>query len=140
MSKTQDITQKVLALRAEGKTLGQIAKELGTTSGRVAFIEMCATVTDAERITYKGDEDLGTKIVQARDTQNLSWGMIAARTGVAEGRVKRLYEATSGTPTLGLRLPKAEQPAPAAKKAPVSKPKAKAAPATKKPARTKASG
>lgn len=131
-----DITKRILALRTEGKNYTQIAKELGTTSGRVKFIEMCATVTDAERITFESDQDLGAKIVQARDTGHLSWGVIAARTGVPEGRVKRLYETTSGTPTLGLRLPKPEKTAPTVKKAPAKK----APPAKAKSARTKASG
>ena len=64
--------------------------------------------------------------MQAREKQNQSWGLIAARAGVAEARVKRLYELTSGTPTQGLRLPKTPKPTPKATPKPARRVKASA--------------
>lgn len=112
--------------RDDEKAWADIAEELNIGQGKAMYAYMIATTPDREKIKWKTEEDLAAKVVKARDAENQSWGMISARTSplVAEGRVKSLYEKTTGKATLGLRIGKGgryptegDRPASPAKKA-----------------------
>lgn len=90
------LTKKVLALRAKDKKWADIGEQLGITPGKAQFLVMVSEVKPKDRIKFTDDEDLGAKVVVARDDDLLSWGLIAARSGVSEGKIKRLYEESGG--------------------------------------------
>lgn len=94
---TEALTKKVLALRAKDKKWSEIGEQLGITPGKAQFLVMCSEVKPKDRIKFTSDEELAEKVVAARDEQLLSWGQIAARSGVSEGKIKRLYEEGGGT-------------------------------------------
>lgn len=81
-----------------------IATELGISKGSVMMGALIAKVTPKERVKFKDDEDLGTQIVDLRDNEQVSWGMIAARAQVPESKVRKLYTDTSGVDSKGLRI------------------------------------
>jgi len=126
------LTARILELRdAEEKTSWfDIAQELEIGEGKAMFLYMIAHVKPNERIHWKDDDELAAKIVPLRDEGKLSWGILAARAGAPESKLKSLYEAATGTSVVGNRIGKggryptgAERPvkAAAAKKAPASK-------------------
>lgn len=90
------LTTKVLALRAKDKKWSEIGEQLGITPGKAQFLVMCSEVKPKDKIKFTSDEELGEKVVAARDEELLSWGLIAARSGVSEGKIKRLYEEAGG--------------------------------------------
>lgn len=87
-------TKEVVKLRnADGKW-SDIAEAVGITSGRAIFLYECATVPDDERISFRNDAELGKKLLKIRGT--MSWGKIAARTGLSEAKCKRLFVEAGG--------------------------------------------
>jgi hypothetical protein len=90
------LTKKILALRSKDKKWADIGDQLGITPGKAQFLAMVSEVKPKDRIKFTDDEDLADKVVCARDDDLLSWGLIAARSGVSEGKIKRLYEEAGG--------------------------------------------
>lgn len=90
------LTKKVLAGRAKDKKWSDIGEELGITPGKAQFLVMVSEVKPKDKIKFTSDEELAEKVIAARDTDLLSWGLIAARSGVSEGKIKRLYEEGGG--------------------------------------------
>lgn len=140
-----EFVEQVLSLRDEQEMKwDEIAKELECQQGKAMMAYMVGTIPPKERIKGKTDEEIAEGIVAARDEDLNSWGRIAARAGIAESRVRKIYEETTGTSPRGLRVgkggryPDGEKPdAPA--KAPAKKAVAKkAAPAKKAPAKAAA--
>lgn len=101
-----DLSSQVVDLRNADTSWAEISEQLGIGQGKAAFLYMCATVAPKDRIVAKDEDTLSAKIVEARDEHQLSWGQIAARASIPEGKVKHLYETASGTSTLGLRIGK----------------------------------
>lgn len=95
-NKDEALTKKVLALRAKDKKWSDIADQLGITPGKAQFLVMVSEVRPKDRIKFSDDEELADAVVTARDDDLLSWGLIAARSGVSEGKIKRLYEEAGG--------------------------------------------
>ena len=94
-AKNGELTAKVVEMREGGSKWGEIAEALDITPGKAMFLEMKAQVADNPKLAIKfsGDEDLTTKVIAARNDDMLSWGQISARTGVSEGKLKKLWEA-----------------------------------------------
>lgn len=135
----KELGETIVELREGGAKWEEIAGEVGTSTGRAMLIYFEATVKPKDKIKGADDEELGEKIVAARDEDKLSWGQIMARTGFSETRCRKLYEEASGNSTRGHRIgkggryPDGTTPPPrpaatkkaAAKKAPAKKAAAK---------------
>lgn len=103
-----------------GETAATVAKDLGITAGKAAFIAMQLRVENGEvpKISFKNDEQMIAKTVAARDKadQHSSWGWLSARTGVAEPTLKSKV-AAAGHDVVGTKIAsvrKAARPAPKA--------------------------
>lgn len=98
-AKNGAIQADVVKMREDGKKWGEIAEALDITPGKAMFLEMKAQVADNPKLAIKfsGDEDLTEKVLAARNDDMLSWGQISARTGVSEGKLKKLWEAGGGS-------------------------------------------
>jgi len=114
-----------------GRTTQPIAESLNITVGKAIFLYETATTSAADKITFTTEADLNKKIVAARK-QGLSWGKIAARSGVPEGRVKSGWTKVTGQDTLGQSIGKGGR-RPNGVPVKAAKAKAKAAPAKKAP-------
>lgn len=145
----EDIGPEVVRLRDVEELAWQvISEQVGKGQGKVMLAYMIAKVNPKDRIKGKDDEELAAKIVKARNEQLLSWGQIMARTGLSEGKCRKLFEDASGETTRGHRIGRGgrypgetERPAKAPKVAkPVTAPgeKAVSARAKKAAAPTKA--
>jgi hypothetical protein len=75
-----------------GESAAVVAKDLGITSGKAAFIKMQLMVEDGNvpAIKFKNPDDMVTKTVAARNKADeySSWGWLSARTGVSEPSLK----------------------------------------------------
>lgn len=93
------LTEKVIALREKDKTWSEIGEKLGITPGKAQFLIMCSEVKPKDKIKFSSDEELAEQVVEARDEAGpkSSWGWIAARSGVSEAKIKRLYNEGGGT-------------------------------------------
>lgn len=110
-----DLTERVLELRSQDKTWDEIADKLKITPGKAQFLKMCSDVKPKDRI--KGtDDEIAAGIVAARNDDEQSWGRIAARAGLPEGKVKKLYESASGKSSSGQRVGRKAAAKPAAAK------------------------
>jgi hypothetical protein len=102
-----DKRAEVVKRHKAGEPVSKIAKALGITPGKVAFLLMVQAVEDKPslRIAFKDDDELARKVIAARKKADAhsSWGWLAARTGVDEARVKRLA-ATAGYEVKGSRI------------------------------------
>lgn len=114
--------RKVAELRSNGKSWTEVAAALKTTLGNKGRLELAyfySTVKPKDRIRGTEDE-ISVKIVEAREAKQ-PWGLIAARCDMAEGAVRKLFEAASGSSAKGqnvaqLRKAEREGSKPAAKK------------------------
>lgn len=102
----KELGETIVELREGGAKWEEIAGEVGTSTGRAMLIYFEATVKPKDKIKGADDEELGEKIVAARDEDKLSWGQIMARTGFSETRCRKLYEEASGNSTRGHRIGK----------------------------------
>lgn len=127
----ETVQDKVVRLRGEDKGWAEISEELEIGQGKAAYLFLLATVEPEDVITYKDDNDLAKKTVQARNS-GLSWGIISARTDpvVPESRLRKLFEAGGGGDAMGHRIGKGGRhpgngngvaPAPIAKRVPGKK-------------------
>lgn len=87
-------TATVLKMRAAGNKWEEIGEAVGITPGRAIFLHDVATVADEDKIKFRNDDELSKKLLKLRPAT--SWGKIAARTGVGEGKLKALYVAAGG--------------------------------------------
>lgn len=97
-AKDKALTVQVLAKRNADLKYAEIASDLGITVGKAIFLYECANVAPKDKI--KVDENVGAKIVAVR-AQGVSWGLIAARSGLPEGKVKKIWSDTTNKPWLG---------------------------------------
>lgn len=139
-----ELDAAIVKARDEDELSWAEVKELsgGMALGKLMFRYDCATVDEKDRIKFRSESELPAKIKAAREA-NLSWGLIAARTGLAPSKIRKLYEDEYGEGSsrldggmervAGRRGVVREKAAPAEK--PAAKPKAK----TTKPASKRAS-
>lgn len=105
-AKNAELRDKVVSMRADDAKWSEIATKLHITSGKAQFLFMqhCVAEGEVSAIRFKqGDEaSLIAGIRKAREANDAhsSWGWIAARTGVSEGKIKSLAE-EAGMPVKG---------------------------------------
>lgn len=91
-----DLTLQMLELKDNGESWAEIASTLSVTSGKAQFLWMkhCVAEGEVPAIEFEDEDELVAGILEAREAsdQHSSWGWIAARTGVSEGKVKALAE------------------------------------------------
>lgn len=91
-----ELRERVVELREAEASWQEIAEEIESTPGKAQFLFMQHVVskTPKLRIKHSDEDELVAGIVEAREAndQHSSWGWIAARTGVSEGKVKALAE------------------------------------------------
>ena len=91
-----EMTERMLEMRAEGEPWSAIGEELSITPGKAQFLMMLHRVDtgDVKPLKWTDDESLTEVCQEARAALDefSSWGWIAARTGVSEGKIKRLLE------------------------------------------------
>lgn len=104
--KTADVPSQVVKAKKAGSSFAEIADELDISVGKAKLFYLVGQVDPTDRIEAKNDADLAKKVVAARDKDKLSWGVISARTGVAESRLRKIYTDTTGNDTLGNRIGK----------------------------------
>lgn len=138
----EGLGKQVLKLRdKDGLAWHEIAANVGESMGKTMLAYEFAKVKPSEVVTARNDTEMGKKIVALRDKENLSWGVISARTRTPESTCRGLYTAATGTDTKGLRIgkggrfPGSSNGARPAKKAPVKKQVAKKAPVKKQVAK-----
>lgn len=121
-----ELTPQIVEARESGEKWNEIAERLGIAEGLAMQLFNNDQVKPKDRI--KGDEDeVAAGIVSARNDDQQSWGLIAARAGMPESRVRKIYRDTTGDSDKGNRIGKGgrypagvtppEKPAKAAKKA-----------------------
>lgn len=102
-----ELRERVVELRAADQSWSEIAGELNITPGKAQFLMMQHTVSKSPKLRLKhtDDESLVERIVEAREANDAhsSWGWIAARTGVSEGKIKALAT-EAGIPVAGSNI------------------------------------
>lgn len=86
--------EKVVSLRADGKSWGEIGKALSITAGKAAFLHLVSEVKPKDKIKANNDSELAAHAIKLR-LEGLSWGVIAARAyhlNVPEPRLKALAQ------------------------------------------------
>lgn len=136
----EDVIALILEAREDGKSWAEIKEMSGGMSlGKLMFLREVGVVEDKDRIKYRSEDDLPDKIAAARE-DNLSWGVIAARAGLPESRIRSLYESKFGEGSSkmagGAERVKGRRGV-VAEENPKAAPKAKKAPAKKKAAAKK---
>ena len=132
VARDKQLATQVVERRKSGEKYGPIAADLGITVGKAIFLYECATVAPKDKIRFTDTDELGEKIVAARNA-GVSWGRISARTGVPEGRVRSTWENATGKSAMGESIGKGGRKANGV----VAKPKAKAKAAPKAKAAAK---
>lgn len=101
------LREQVVELRAAEMSWSDIANELSVTPGKAQFLMMQHEVSKNSRLKlrFKDDDELVTRIREAREANDAhsSWGWIAARTGVSEGKIKAVAE-EAGIPVKGTNI------------------------------------
>lgn len=95
-SRDAALTKDIIRLKKAGSNWKDISDEVGVTQGRAIFLYDAATVSDDEMIAFRSDAELGKKLLKLRAEGGMSWGKIAARTGYAEGKLKKLHADAGG--------------------------------------------
>jgi hypothetical protein len=88
------LVEQVIRRRADGESLGAIAKALKTTPGKVAMAELVGTTT---RQAIDDPAKLARAVAKDRKA-GASWGLLAARYGVTEGTARAAFTAATGKP------------------------------------------
>lgn len=88
------LVEQVIRRRADGESLGTIAKALKTTPGKVAMAELVGTTT---RQAIEDPAKLARAVAKDRKA-GASWGLLAARYGVTEGTCRAAFTAATGQP------------------------------------------
>lgn len=139
-ARDEGFTKTIVKRRNAGEKWQPIADDLGIAVGKAIFLYEKATSGEDEPISFTTDASLQKAVLKARK-DGLSWGKIAARTGVGEGKLKRLaleggLEANHRIGRGG-RHPGGESAAAKPKARTRSKAEAKAEPAAKTRVRTR---
>jgi hypothetical protein len=92
------LVEQVIRRRADGESLGTIAKALKTTPGKVAMAELVGTT---ERKAIDDPVKLARAVAMDRKA-GASWGLLAARYGVTEGTCRAAFTAATGQPFASL--------------------------------------
>jgi hypothetical protein len=92
------LVEQVIRRRADGESLGTIAKALNTTPGKIAMAELVGTT---ERVTVDDPTKLARAIAKDRKAGK-SWGWLSARYGVTEGTCRAAFTAATGQPFASL--------------------------------------
>ncbi len=100
----QKLVEKVIRRRADGESLGTIAKALKTTPGKVAMAELVGTTP---RQAIDDPAKLARAVAKDRKA-GAAWGLLAARYGVTEGTARAAYTAATGQPHSSLDFRKAK--------------------------------
>lgn len=98
----KEISDQIVALREEGLKWSEISDQVDVPVGKCMLIFDYATVRPKDRVK----DATGQDIVNLRDGENLSWAIIAARTGYPHTACRKLYEDETGKSTLGNRIGK----------------------------------
>lgn len=104
-TKEESLEDQIVRMRNDGSDWATISETTGIGQGKAALIYMQQTVDPSDRITARNDDEMAKKVVKARG-DGLSWGLIMARTGLGEARLRSLFEAASGEAALGNRIGK----------------------------------
>lgn len=134
-ARDEALTKEILKQRKADVKWQEIADELGIAVGKAIFLHEKATAGVDEAIPWKNEAELTKKVIAARNAKEpLSWGKIAARTGVGEAKIKRL--AAEGGLEAGHRIGKGgRHTGGGAPAQPKVRQRAKAATASTKPAK-----
>jgi hypothetical protein len=97
-----------LIMALEGKSQKEILEATGLNYSQLVFHGLALRLyvdpkTFGGPITGDSDTVLGAQIVRAR-ADGQSWGIIAARAGMPEGRVRRIFKDVSAIDSRGLRV------------------------------------
>jgi len=101
-----ELGKEVMALRDEGVKWAEVNEQVEGGLGALMFAEMCARVKPSERVKYSDSDELGQFVVDLRDNEKLSWGVIAARCNTGEGKIRSAYSTATGADTIGNRIGK----------------------------------
>lgn len=93
-ARDEALTKQVVKLRDSGSKWSEIGDEVGIATGKAIFLYEVHSVDESERIKYKNETDLGLKLLKLRGTT--SWGRLAARAGLPESRLKKLFVEAGG--------------------------------------------
>lgn len=99
------IKKVVTALADEDTSVADVAKSEGVSKGTVMLARLRGDVPvkSRESLGDADDEVVGARVKKLR-SENLSWGVISARIGVPESRVRSTFTEATGDSTKGLRL------------------------------------
>lgn len=109
-ARDEKATAEIVKRREAGEKWGEIAEAVELSTGKVMFMYEVSQVQPKDRIKYKDDDELASKIVEARE-KGQSWGTIMARANIGEGKARKLYSDATGEDTKGLRVGKGGRPA-----------------------------
>lgn len=126
LTSDKDIKQVVRLRQNEALKWDEIAERMGTSAGKCMFAFMVGTAKP-----LKGTPE---NIAKARQGGE-SWGLIAARTGMTEGAVRKAFKEATGKDPLGTRIGKGGRPVGSGGSVNGSAPAKRAAKATKAPAK-----
>jgi hypothetical protein len=102
-----ELTTTIVARRDDGDKWGEIASDLNITPGKAQFLMMQHEVAHSPKLRLKHTDEasLVAAIRSAREANDAhsSWGWIAARTGVSEGKIKSVAE-EAGIPVSGSNI------------------------------------
>lgn len=131
------LTEQVVARHVDGdESLGAVAKDLGITPGKAAFLILMHEADKSPKLRRKAadDAEAATVILEMRNDEHQSWGQIAARLFVAgkrisEPKIKRLFDEAGGKRDLVTKVRKGDEEATPAPKTPAKR-------SAKQPAKT----
>lgn len=103
-----DLGEKVRKLRDKEPSVpwAEIATKLQAGAGKCMLAYLFVNVAPKDRIKGRNEDELKANIVKARDKENLSWGIISARSGQPESFCRRAYEELTHKSTKGNRIGK----------------------------------
>lgn len=128
----KDIKQVVRLRKNEGLKWEEIAARMNVSVGKCMFAFMVGTAEPMKNATPAA-------VVKARAAGE-SWGLIAARAGLPEGKVRKMFQEATGKPSRGERIGRGGRPLGSGTNGSAPKPKASkaAAKATKAPTKAAA--
>lgn len=98
------LAKKVAKARDEGVAWADIVEEHEISTGKAMLLNMFARVEEEDRITGTPAQ-VAKKVVKERNN-GYSWGALMARTGIGEGRLRKMFEEETGESTKGNRIGK----------------------------------
>jgi hypothetical protein len=88
----KDTSEQIVSLRNDGSKWDEIARAVGMPTGKAMLIYNFATTPAKQRIKNA----TAAQVKDLRDEENLSWGVISARTGYPESACRGLYRDAGG--------------------------------------------